>query len=96
MQQKMTFYDQRGPASFKGRDYYENLCMRTLNQAVGRALRHANDYAAILLVDARFNTSAQVRGKLPSWLQRKLLTDLPMHAALTELKTFFQSKTLSQ
>ena len=53
----MAFYDERGPPSFKGRDYYENLCMRTLNQAVGRALRHANDYAMILLVDQRFNTS---------------------------------------
>ena len=60
MQQKMTFYDARGPPQFKGRDYYENLCMRTLNQAVGRALRHANDYAMIVLVDYRFCTSRQI------------------------------------
>ena len=57
IQQRIAFYDERGPEEFKGKDYYENLCMRTLNQAIGRALRHANDYACILLVDNRFNTS---------------------------------------
>lgn len=31
MQEKIAFYDERGPASFKGKDYYENLCMRTVN-----------------------------------------------------------------
>ena len=58
MQEKIAFYDMRGPPTFKGQDYYENLCMRTLNQAVGRALRHAGDYATIVLVDQRFNSSS--------------------------------------
>ena len=37
-----------------GQAYYQNLCMRTVNQSVGRAIRHANDYAAIILADFRY------------------------------------------
>ena len=33
--------------------YYENLCMRAVNQSIGRSIRHAKDYAAIILVDQR-------------------------------------------
>ena len=34
--------------------HYENLCMKAVNQSVGRAIRHKEDYAAILLLDHRF------------------------------------------
>ena len=92
MREKMVFYDLRGPDSFKGRDYYENLCMRTLNQAVGRALRHANDFATILLLDARFNTSEQIRSKLPVWLKRKLVKDVGVEHVVTMVEQFFLAK----
>lgn len=36
-----------------GRSYYQTLCMRAVNQSIGRAIRHANDWAAIVLVDRR-------------------------------------------
>jgi chromosome transmission fidelity protein 1 len=39
-----------GPAS---REHYLNLCMKAVNQCVGRVIRHQGDYAAILLLDAR-------------------------------------------
>ena len=56
----MSYYDSNGPPTFRGKDYYENLCMRTLNQAIGRALRHKDDYACILLVDERFVTMKHI------------------------------------
>jgi len=66
---KMAFYDKHGPPEFKGKDYYDNLCMRTLNQAIGRALRHKMDYACIVLIDERYVNQKAIQIKLPLWLQ---------------------------
>ena len=41
--------------------------MRAVNQSIGRAIRHAKDYATILLIDKRY-ARKQVQSKLPSWL----------------------------
>lgn len=35
-------------------DWYESDAMRAVNQAVGRALRHKDDYAAVIFADYRF------------------------------------------
>lgn len=43
----------RSNAPKAGQEYYQNLCMRAVNQSIGRAIRHIGDYAAILLVDDR-------------------------------------------
>ncbi|PSR82419.1 helicase C-terminal domain-domain-containing protein [Coniella lustricola] len=50
------------------RDFYENACMRAVNQSIGRAIRHRADYAAIVLVDRRF-AAERIRGKLPGWIR---------------------------
>lgn len=58
----------RAEAKNASREFYENACMRSVNQSIGRAIRHRNDYAAILMVDRRFSTD-RIRGKLPGWIQ---------------------------
>lgn len=81
-----------GPSGFnilrcckqRGREYYENLCMKAVNQSIGRAIRHIGDYSAILLVDARYASigeSNSFKGsfstptsKLPSWIKERLVT----------------------
>ncbi|CAL3969756.1 unnamed protein product [Diplocarpon coronariae] len=59
-------------AKDQGRDFYENACMRAVNQSVGRAIRHRGDYAAIVMVDQRFQ-GPRVRGKLPGWIREGLV-----------------------
>ncbi|KAG5537693.1 hypothetical protein RHGRI_024971 [Rhododendron griersonianum] len=64
----------------RGKDYYENLCMKAVNQSIGRAIRHVDDYAAILLVDARYAADSKKRSfshpsnKLPQWIKARLVS----------------------
>ncbi|KXZ56265.1 hypothetical protein GPECTOR_1g231 [Gonium pectorale] len=77
-----------GNPRLSGRQYYEGLCVKAVNQCVGRAIRHAGDYAAIVLVDARYQPppappngapgaaagagSNAVLRTLPGWIQQSL------------------------
>ncbi|TKA66525.1 hypothetical protein B0A49_09637, partial [Cryomyces minteri] len=85
-----------GPAG-KGaaaREYYENACMRAVNQCVGRAIRHKNDYAAILLVDRRFATH-RIQAKLPGWIRESLVGGSGRGGVAdvgASLKGFFEGK----
>jgi chromosome transmission fidelity protein 1 len=61
-------------AKDQGREFYENACMRAVNQSVGRAIRHMGDYAAIIMVDKRFE-GERIKGKLPGWIREGLVPD---------------------
>ena len=45
--------------------HYENLCMKAVNQSVGRAIRHKEDYAAIIFLDHRLSICALVNSTPP-------------------------------
>ncbi|KAJ2771240.1 DEAD H (Asp-Glu-Ala-Asp His) box helicase 11 [Coemansia linderi] len=51
----------------RARELYESLCMRAVNQSIGRAIRHRNDYAAIVFLDARY-AEPRIARKLPTWI----------------------------
>ena len=76
------------------REFYENACMRAINQSIGRAIRHQKDYASIILLDRRYDTQ-RIRGKLPGWIQRGLVKDASQKcfAEVTKsLSQFFEVK----
>ncbi|KAK0648307.1 DNA repair helicase [Cercophora newfieldiana] len=76
------------------RDFYENACMRAVNQSIGRAIRHRNDYAAIVLVDRRFGTD-RIRTKLPGWIRGGMVEGSEtkgLQGLMGALNGFFRSK----
>jgi len=76
------------------RDFYENACMRAVNQSIGRAIRHMNDYAAIVLVDRRFGTE-RIRTKLPGWIRGGMVEGSEtkgLQGLMGALSGFFRSK----
>lgn len=79
----------------QGREFYENACMRAVNQSVGRAIRHRGDYAAIVLIDKRFE-GQRVRGKLPGWIREGLVEgsgEKGFGVLMGALGGFFRGKT---
>ncbi|XP_051887107.1 regulator of telomere elongation helicase 1 isoform X2 [Pristis pectinata] len=71
---KMQFLDEMrrkciGSVQYlSGQEWYRQQASRAVNQAIGRVIRHRNDYGAIFLCDHRF-TGTEVKSQLPSWLQ---------------------------
>jgi chromosome transmission fidelity protein 1 len=55
------------------KQFIENVTMRSINQSIGRAIRHKNDYAAIFLIDRRYEQK-RVREKLPGWIGKSIVT----------------------
>ena len=54
-----------------GKIYYQNLCMKAVNQSIGRCIRHKNDFGVMLLFDHRYTTQ-NISKQLPKWIQKSL------------------------
>lgn len=72
-------------------DFYENTTMRAVNQAIGRAIRHKNDYAAILLIDRRYATE-RIQKKLPGWIKESVRKPTTVVGIANGLKEFFAKR----
>uniref|UniRef100_A0A8P4GM88 Regulator of telomere elongation helicase 1 n=1 Tax=Dicentrarchus labrax TaxID=13489 RepID=A0A8P4GM88_DICLA len=71
---KMQFLDEMcrkktpGLKYLSGQQWYRQQAFRAVNQAIGRVIRHKDDYGAIFLCDQRFKMS-DARAQLPSWVR---------------------------
>ena len=78
------------------REFYENACMRAVNQSIGRAIRHKGDFAGILLLDRRYaGGSGRIEGKLPGWIRQGLVKQEAgegLEGVTRRLRTFFDEK----
>ena len=70
-------------STINGSDYYDNLCMKNVNQTIGRCIRHYNDYAVAILFDRRYQ-SEKIKKKLPKWFTRAGLTNIENKSQFNE------------
>ena len=84
-------------------ELYENMCMNAVNQSigkmdsetlecwlivmVGRAIRHRNDWASLLLLDRRYSNQS-IRDKLPKWIGKKLVVAEAFGQTIKDLAAF--------
>lgn len=68
---------------------YTDLCMRTVNQCIGRCIRHAGDYAVVVLLDARYVERPAVRGRVSSWLQPSIRKESTFRECFGGVRDFF-------
>lgn len=82
-----------GPSLVKltGDAWYRQQASRAVNQALGRVIRHKDDYGAIILLDERFR-QRDVRKDLSKWLQPHVREFETFGAAAGALTKFFRNK----
>nr|XP_025138817.1 ATP-dependent DNA helicase DDX11 isoform X5 [Bubalus bubalis] len=95
LQEKMAYLDQtlpRAPGQARpGKVLVENLCMKAVNQSIGRAIRHQKDFASIVLLDQRYASPA-VQAKLPAWIRDRVEVKATFGPAFAALRKFHREK----
>ncbi|XP_021188467.3 regulator of telomere elongation helicase 1 homolog [Helicoverpa armigera] len=73
-----------------GDEWYSLEATRAVNQAIGRVIRHQNDYGAILLCDSRFN-SPKLKNQLSAWLRDHINVSNKFGETVGEICRFFKN-----
>lgn len=84
----------RNDGKAAARSFYENACMRAVNQSIGRAIRHQKDFASIILLDRRY-TTPRIADKLPGWIKQGLVQskrEASFQDVVGSLQKFFGDK----
>ncbi|XP_044141144.1 Fanconi anemia group J protein isoform X2 [Bufo gargarizans] len=71
-----------------GSQWYEIQAYRALNQALGRCIRHKNDWGALILVDDRFRSNPKYITGLSKWVRQLVQHHSTFNSALESLVAF--------
>ncbi|XP_047352606.1 regulator of telomere elongation helicase 1 homolog [Vespa velutina] len=72
-----------------GQQWYQLEASRAVNQAIGRIIRHKNDYGAIILCDCRFENQ-HFKQQLSAWLRPYIKKFTNFGMITKELREFFR------
>ncbi|XP_050576329.1 regulator of telomere elongation helicase 1 homolog [Bombus affinis] len=75
--------------ALSGQQWYQLEASRAVNQAIGRIIRHKNDYGAIILCDCRFDNPS-FKKHLSAWLRPHIKNFTSFGIIMKELKDFFR------
>ncbi|KAG1951787.1 Fanconi anemia group J protein [Pimephales promelas] len=92
---KMKYNDKHAKSRglLPGGRWYEIQAYRALNQALGRCIRHRNDWGALILVDDRFKTNPNkyITG-LSKWVRQLVRHHDTFTGAMLSLESFSQGQ----
>ncbi|XP_058600030.1 ATP-dependent DNA helicase DDX11 isoform X2 [Neofelis nebulosa] len=95
LQEKMAYLDQTLPRipgqPPPGKALVENLCMKAVNQSIGRAIRHQKDFASIVLLDQRY-ARPPILGKLPAWIRDRVEVKATFGPAFAAMRKFHRER----
>ena len=81
---------QKKSGVLSGGEWYEIQAFRALNQALGRCIRHRDDWGAILMVDDRFLRNSRYVGGLSKWVRGRVAHHERCKPMLASLARFAQ------
>jgi chromosome transmission fidelity protein 1 len=61
-------------------------------KSIGRAIRHAGDYATVLLLDQRYHTEHLARDWLPGWMAKSLQHAATFGQGVAAMSSFFRAR----
>ena len=73
IKEKMKFYDKlynKKKSTINGNEYYDYLCMKKVNQTIGKFIKNYNDFSSIIFIDNGYSFSNYFN-KLPKWIIRE-------------------------
>lgn len=84
---KLKYQDENGK-KLSSRDWYSEDAFRSINQAVGRCIRHKYDYGSIILIDKRYN-EVNFQKMLSKWYSKYLRSYNEIDGVINELDVFY-------
>ena len=75
-----------------GANYIEALAARAGNQSIGRAIRHINDFASVVLLDHRYTRPGGIGDSLPKWMLKSKWHGTDFGSTLGAVGKFFRDK----
>ena len=83
---KMEYYEEKERG--KGRRWYLDDAVRTVNQAIGRVWRHKQDYAAAILMDNRY-VQPYILTRITPWIRSRIVRPYS-NMPITTIKWYLQ------
>lgn len=79
------------PNLMSGGDWYSAQAFRALNQALGRCIRHKDDWGAIIMIDSRLKYPSNLKN-VSKWLRQVIRTDTNYSLVKEDLERYLDRR----
>lgn len=86
---KKDFLDCQTQVKLSGKVWYCQTAIRAVNQAIGRVIRHVDDFGTILLCDRRFKDRG-IQNQLSKWLRGFIVEHPTFGNCIQSINDFFK------